>query len=212
MNDHCAAVHSFQYSVHIWKITIIRWNAILLCTFHGRLIPKVGSYSCRYLLVTKRTANAKNKNNQTCRRSGKKVEYRIKSIITSPAGNYMFNKKTKTKCKMCSKLTIKIPEWRHWRVLLSLLLVLKYFRSCSCVFIVDFEEVNAGWKWGWIKTKLTRKQFKFFVMIAKCYSEDLPMVVISLHKKWSFPLRISSVNVTKSAENCAFGHIYWRNP
>ena len=34
----------------------------------------------------------------------------------------------------------------------------------------------------------------------------------TLHKKWSFPLRISSVNVTKSAGNCEFGHIYWRNP
>ena len=30
----------------------------------------------------------------------------------------------------------------------------------------------------------------------------------TLHKKWSFPLRISSVNVTKFG----FGHIYWRNP
>ena len=30
-------------------------------------------------------------------------------------------------------------------------------------------------------------------------------------KKLSFPLRISSMNVTKSAENCGFGHIYWRN-
>ena len=29
-----------------------------------------------------------------------------------------------------------------------------------------------------------------------------------LHKKSSFPLRISSVNVTKSAGNCGFGHIY----
>ena len=28
----------------------------------------------------------------------------------------------------------------------------------------------------------------------------------------SFPLRISSVNVTKSAGNCKFGHIHWRNP
>ena len=26
-------------------------------------------------------------------------------------------------------------------------------------------------------------------------------------KKWSFPLRISLVNTTKSAENCEFGHI-----
>ena len=27
-----------------------------------------------------------------------------------------------------------------------------------------------------------------------------------------FLLRISSVNVTKSAGNCGFGHIYWKNP
>ena len=32
-----------------------------------------------------------------------------------------------------------------------------------------------------------------------------------LHKKWNFSLSISSVNVTKSAEKCGFGHIYWRN-
>ena len=35
----------------------------------------------------------------------------------------------------------------------------------------------------------------------------------SLHKEWTFLLlRISSVNMTKSAVNCGFGHIYWRNP
>ena len=33
----------------------------------------------------------------------------------------------------------------------------------------------------------------------------------TLHKKWSFPLRLSSVNMTKSAVSCRFGHIYWRN-
>ena len=33
-----------------------------------------------------------------------------------------------------------------------------------------------------------------------------------LHKKWSFPFRNSSANVTKSAGNCGFAHIYWRNP
>ena len=36
--------------------------------------------------------------------------------------------------------------------------------------------------------------------------------LVILHKKWSFPLRISSVNVTKSAVFCGFGHIYLRNP
>ena len=36
--------------------------------------------------------------------------------------------------------------------------------------------------------------------------------VCTMHKKWSFPLRICSVNVTKSAKNCGFDDIYWRNP
>ena len=35
---------------------------------------------------------------------------------------------------------------------------------------------------------------------------------MSLHKKWSFPSRISLINVTKSAVFCGFSHIYWRNP
>ena len=34
---------------------------------------------------------------------------------------------------------------------------------------------------------------------------------LSLHEKWSFPLRVSSVNVTKSIVSCGFGHIYWSN-
>ena len=38
-----------------------------------------------------------------------------------------------------------------------------------------------------------------------------PKDVVTLHKIWSFPLRISSVNVTKSATSWEFGHIYWRN-
>ena len=34
----------------------------------------------------------------------------------------------------------------------------------------------------------------------------------ALHKKWSFPFRISSVNLTKSPWNRGFCHIYWKNP
>ena len=49
-------------------------------------------------------------------------------------------------------------------------------------------------------------------VITKCDSSLLQIVsgIILrrvLHKKWSFPLRISSENVTKST-----GSIYWRNP
>ena len=30
----------------------------------------------------------------------------------------------------------------------------------------------------------------------------------TLHKKWKISIKISSVNVTKSAGNCGFSHIY----
>ena len=38
------------------------------------------------------------------------------------------------------------------------------------------------------------------------------LIVITLHKKLSFPLRTYSVHVNKYAGKCGFGHIYWRNP
>ena len=47
------------------------------------------------------------------------------------AGNYMFkvnNRNTRRRCEICSKLIIKTPEQRHWRL--------------SCVFIVDFEHIS----------------------------------------------------------------------
>ena len=43
---------------------------------------------------------------------------------------------------------------------------------------------------------------KRFQYILKTWNED---------KKWSFPLRIFSVNVTKFTVFRGFGHIYWRN-
>ena len=36
--------------------------------------------------------------------------------------------------------------------------------------------------------------------------------IFTQHKKWSFPLRISSVNVTKTVGNWGIGYIYWGNP
>ena len=49
----------------------------------------------------------------------------------NPAGNYMFkvnNRNTRTRCEICSKLTIKTPERRQWRR--------------SGVFIVNFEHIS----------------------------------------------------------------------
>ena len=47
----------------------------------------------------------------------------------------------------------------------------------------------------------------FFIKIAVSWLVA-SFLFLSLLKKWSFPLRISAVNVTKSAGNCRFGHIY----
>ena len=52
-------------------------------------------------------------------------------VALDPAGIYLLkvnNRNTKTGCEICSKLTIKTPERRHWRV-----------------SIVIFENVIAGW-------------------------------------------------------------------
>ena len=43
------------------------------------------------------------------------------------------NRNTRTRCEIWSKLTIKTPERR-------------YFTPCCSVFIVNFEQVNAGWE------------------------------------------------------------------
>ena len=48
-----------------------------------------------------------------------------------PAGNYMFkinNRNTKTRSEICSKLTMKTPERRHW--------------GRSGTFIVNFEHIS----------------------------------------------------------------------
>ena len=57
-----------------------------------------------------------------------------KKDIVYPAGIYLLkvnNRNTRTRCEICSKLTINTPERRQWRR--------------SGVFIVNFEQVNAGW-------------------------------------------------------------------
>ena len=54
--------------------------------------------------------------------------------IKTPADIYPLkvnNRNTKTRCEICSKLTLKTPERRHW--------------SRSTVFTVNFEHVIASW-------------------------------------------------------------------
>ena len=62
------------------------------------------------------------------------------------------------------------------------------------------------------------KTLVFVVNYALCFLNTYIMtlltvwlIIYTLHKKQSFPLRISAVNVTKS-QIYGFGHIYCRNP
>ena len=86
---------------------------------------------------------------------------------------------------------------------------------------------NSSWwtrKWFW-STKLwwRRKQVYFKQLLfpgagKEKIREILPehvchsVIYFPLHKKWSFQVKIYSVNMTKSAGSCGFGPIYWRNP
>ena len=77
------------------------------------------------------------------------------------------------------------------------------FNTCKQRFR-NFLKINTSWVTdlnGFAKEFFTRK-FHWYPPF-----EERP-----LHKNWRFSLRISSVNVTKSAVSCGFGHIYWRNP
>ena len=57
------------------------------------------------------------------------------------------NENSRTMCEICSKLTIKILERRHWRR--SGIFICNFehfFTPCSSVSIVNFEQVNTGWE------------------------------------------------------------------
>ena len=61
--------------------------------------------------------------------------------------------------------------------------------------------------------ELIQTQNKYPTFLDKTSILNWRLLVIStLHKKWSFRLQISSVNVTKSAVPCGLDYIYWSNP
>ena len=55
----------------------------------------------------------------------------LRRIETYPIDIYLLkvnNRKTRTRCEICSKSTIKTPERSHWH--------------CSGVFIINFEHIS----------------------------------------------------------------------
>ena len=88
--------------------------------------------------------------------------------------------------------SFKSPAWR--------IVYLTYHRSVFPQFWGVNEATCQFWRCYFF-------HFTEFQFCSNISSHQLP-----LHKKWSFPIRIPSVNVNKSAVFCWFRHIYWRNP
>ena len=59
--------------------------------------------------------------------------------IHNPGGIYIFkvnNKNTRTRCEICSKLTIKTPEPHHWRRSGIFLVHFNYISHLALVFLL----------------------------------------------------------------------------
>ena len=55
------------------------------------------------------------------------------------------NRNTRTRCEICSKLTINMPERRQWRCSGIFIVNVEHISLCSNVSIVNFEQINAAW-------------------------------------------------------------------
>ena len=67
------------------------------------------------------------------------MEWVNKFTRHSAAGNYIFkvnDKNTRARCEICSKLTIKIPEQRHWRRSGILIVNFEYTSHPVLVFLL----------------------------------------------------------------------------
>ena len=73
------------------------------------------------------------------------------------------------------------------------------------IFRTTFMKNTSGWLLLNVINTLGHYRNHYFKFSTYIFPEE------SLHKKWSFPLIISLVNMTKFSENSGFGHIYRRN-
>ena len=58
----------------------------------------------------------------------------------------------------------------------------------------------------WFQNMKNKELYKFLIL----YSKNTCSLMKDTAQTWNFPLRISSVNMTKFAVSCVFGQIYWK--
>ena len=103
----------------------------------------------------------------------------LKNSETFPAGIYLFNVRngnSKTMCGICSKLTIKITEWRH-----SDVFVVNLEKISHVVLMFPLLTLNNKWRLGW-PNKTSPNLFNPFCAIAYFHWIHFSPYTILQHK------------------------------
>ena len=105
-------------------------------------------------------------------------------------------------------LTVKIPEWSPWGHSGFYFVGFEQIPHFSGVSLVEFQQIIIGWVYSFLQNKHTNiPEFRYSLLSLKTLRAELQENYwtldrarkLTLGEKWSFPLSISSVNMTKSA-------------
>ena len=125
---------------------------------------------------------------------------RLWAISAFPVGIYLLKANaisTRTRCEICSKLTIKTPEWCQWRR--SGVFIVNFdciLQLCSNVSIVNFENVIAGWvkrdcsHVGPLKS-VTRERLALGFFYSKLRRSQ-PVYIYNRYSEWLTPSHLFS--------------------
>ena len=120
------------------------------------------------------------------------------STATAKKGRKKIKFSIKDFCNKCDQIRWKLRIWLKKSLM-------ENFKT-SCLLVLNRQFIQFS---DYVKSQTQ----------SRISGEPLPLISAScdqirfdlLHKKPNFSLGISSVNVTKSAVSCRFGHIYWGN-
>ena len=96
-----------------------------------------------------------------------------------------------TRCKVLVERLLKVSliffwnTWNVWRISMRVL------------------GIVINWNGGCFPYSSRKLFFQIFYLVF--------IIFPTTAQKWSFPLKISAVNLTKFEVSCGSGHIYWRN-
>ena len=72
----------------------------------------------------------------------------VLAVISNPSNIYLFKvniRNMRRRCEICSELTIKTPERRHWRRFGVIIVNWAYFSAFPSISIVASRQVNVCW-------------------------------------------------------------------